>query len=94
MTGLDESILEFLEALGEPYGEPTIVSPRIVQRNLEERKLVEKSKSTYSRRMATLTDAGMLERLEGHGAHYRITDLGLRYVRGDLNAEELEDLLD
>lgn len=41
------------------------------------------------RRTKVLADAGMLERA---GASYRITDLGLRYVDGDMSQDELESL--
>lgn len=93
MTGLDESILEFMEALGTPVGEPVVVSPRMVKRNLEHRDLVEKSRSTYSRRMRKLADAGLLIRMDGKGAYYYISKKGVDWVDGNLSAEDLEDIL-
>lgn len=41
------------------------------------------------RRAKTLAEAGLLER---YGQNYRITDLGLRYVRGEMDEDELETL--
>jgi len=93
MTGLDESILEFLYALGEAKGRPVVMSPKDVRQNLEFRDLVERSRSTYSRRMRKLAEAGLLTRLEEEGAYYHISDLGIDYIEGELGANELEDLV-
>lgn len=41
------------------------------------------------RRTRTLAEAGLLEK---HDTNYRITDLGLRYVNGEMDEEELEAL--
>jgi len=92
MTPLDESILEFMDSAGEVDGQPIAMTPRVVQRNLEERDLVDKSMSTYSRRMSTLAESGLLERMEGKGAYYQITQKGSDYVAGELPASELEKL--
>jgi len=93
MTGLDESILEFFYTLGDALGEPVVMSPKDVRQNLEHRDLVDKSRSTYSRRMKTLADAGLLVRLDVKGAYYHISDLGVAYIEEELGAEELEDLV-
>lgn len=93
MNPIDESILEFMGSAGDVEGRPIAMTPRVIQKNLESRDLVEKSMSTYSRRMKALADAGLLKRLEGKGAYYEITDLGTAYVEGELGAEELEDLV-
>jgi hypothetical protein len=41
------------------------------------------------RRSQTLAEAGLLERKD---TRYQITDLGLRYVNGEMDGEELESL--
>lgn len=41
------------------------------------------------RRTKTLTEAGLLE---NEKVYYRITDLGMRYVEGEMDEEELETL--
>ncbi len=93
MTGLDESILEFLYSLGEAQGEPVVMSPKDVRQNLEYRDLVDRSRSTYSRRMKKLADAGLLVRLEDEGAYYYISEVGIGYIEGELGASELEELV-
>lgn len=47
------------------------------------------SRDHARRRTKVLTAAGLLER---QGTNYRITDLGLRYVRGEMSKDELEAL--
>ncbi len=74
-------------------GEYVYMTPQVVRQNLESRDLVSRSRSTYSRRMGTLAEAGLLEPLEKDSAYYKITPLGVDYVEGNLGASELEELV-
>ncbi len=69
------------------------MSPKDVRKNLEYRDLVDRSRSTYSRRMRKLADAGLLTRLDGKGAYYYMSQMGIDYIEGKIGAKELEDLL-
>lgn len=48
------------------------------------------SQSHTNKRIGMLTDAGLLELADDRG-YYRATDLGQRFILGDVSAEELED---
>lgn len=49
------------------------------------------SQSHANRRCKKLGDAGLLERLEDRG-YYRISDAGMRYMLGELDQEDLEEM--
>lgn len=48
------------------------------------------SQSHTNKRIKMLTDAGLLELADDRG-YYRATDLGQRFILGDVGAEELEE---
>jgi DNA-binding IclR family transcriptional regulator len=90
MNGTDDAILEFLEALGTPGGEPVIVPPHDLWLNINKlRGATTKAPNTISRRMDRLESMGLLERFDD-GAHYAITDKGRASLAGELDASELE----
>jgi len=51
--------------------------------------LLDKSRDTISRRMAKLAEMGLLVRVDDKRGYYRITDKGLEYVAGNLDADDL-----
>ncbi|MFC7047310.1 MarR family transcriptional regulator [Halobacteriaceae archaeon GCM10025711] len=76
MTQADDRILETLKDTG------LILSPRILSVNTDY------SRHYVSERLAELTDAGLIERVDE--GLYRITELGEQYLAGELDANELE----
>lgn len=94
MTNLDEVILEFMDSLGEPQGHSVLLSANVVQDNIEVRELADYSESTYYRRLQKLADKGFVKRVEDQGARYYITEKGRKYVAGELDPSEFEDLSD
>jgi len=91
MTNFDEVILEFMDSLGEPGGQPVLISPRVLKDNLESRDLVDYSESSYSRRLSSLKERGFLGRTDTDGVRYYITEKGQKYVAGELDASEFEE---
>jgi DNA-binding transcriptional ArsR family regulator len=91
MNELDDIILEFMEELGEPGGEPVVLSPTQLWYNIaEKRSITDKTANTVSRRMSNLADHGLLERVEDGKAYYILTEKGRAYLAGELDAEDLE----
>jgi len=90
MSNFDEVILEFLESLGTPHGEPVLVSPRVLKDNLERRNLVDYSESSYSRRLQKLEERGFLGKTDTDAVRYYITEKGRKYVAGELDPSEFE----
>ncbi len=89
MTGVDRSILEWL-------GEYDIViTPRVIYENLE-RELPEAEIPSYrhvSRRVQFLADeVGVLTKYRGKRGKYMLSDLGKRYLNGELSEDEREKL--
>jgi len=41
--------------------------------------------------MSKLSDRGLLELTQKDGSYYRITDMGLAYLEGELDAEDIEE---
>lgn len=76
MTQADERVLEFL------HEKDIVASPSVVSANIDY------THEYISRRCRKLTDAGLLQRVDA--SNYRVTDLGERFLAGDLDAEELE----
>jgi DNA-binding IclR family transcriptional regulator len=72
----DHFLLELLEETD------LILSPAVLARNLDYNRV------TVSRRLTELTDYGLVERVDR--GYYRITDAGVAYLDGDLDAETLE----
>lgn len=58
---------------------------------------IDKSLSYVGRRMRGLAAVGLLENvenIEGHLGYYRLTDLGYRFLAGDLTNDELEEIVE
>ena len=92
MNEVDDAILEFFEELGEIGGERVSLPPSPVKRHLvDELGQVDRERSTFSRRMSKLSDRGLLELTQEDGSYYRITDMGLAYLSGELDAEDIEE---
>lgn len=80
MTKSDDIILEF-------YNEKDIAAPpTVVSFNINGISHV-----TVKRRLPMLAEHGLLERYEEPHGYYEITEKGREYLRGELDAEELED---
>jgi DNA-binding IclR family transcriptional regulator len=71
----DHFLLELLEETD------LILSPAVLARNLDYNRV------TVSRRLTELTDYGLVERVDR--GYYRITDAGVAYLDGDLDADRL-----
>ncbi|WP_193788377.1 transcriptional regulator [Halovivax asiaticus] len=91
MNEVDDAILEFLDG-ADVDNQPIALKPGAVHYNLvEEFEMVDKSLSTFSRKMARLAENGYLEKAEeGKGSPYKITEKGRAYLAGDLDADDLE----
>ena len=76
MTRSDDRVLEFL-------GEKEILaSASVIAINIDY------NPSYISRRCRKLADAGLLERVDK--SHYGLTDLGERYLSGEIDPDKLE----
>lgn len=86
MNEVDDVVLEF-------YAKQDVgvwFSPALVHWNLVDvYEATDKSKETVARRMRKLEKRGLLDKSGGRG-YYRITEKGLAYLEGDLDAEDLE----
>lgn len=83
MSKSDDAILEFL--LNNP-NDPIRATPAVIGANIDY------ARSTINGRMPKLLAAGLVEYYDEDGGIYEITQLGERYLSGDLDAEEIEDL--
>lgn len=91
MNEVDDTILEFFEELGEVGGSRVELPPSAVQHHVcDVLGLLDRERSTFSRRMKKLEERGLLERTGDGSAYYRITEKGLAYLAGDLDVEDLE----
>jgi len=87
LTSVDADILEWLESHDAVY------TPRSLYYSLERAsENAVPSYSQVSRRVRTLTDAGLLERYDDTRGQYCLSDLGRRYLDDDLEAEEWEEI--
>lgn len=82
MTGCDDSILEFLQ--NDP-GRPIRASPSVIDANINY------AKSTINDRVKKLRDNGLIAYYDKDAGIYEITQLGLDYLAGRVEASELED---
>jgi Mn-dependent DtxR family transcriptional regulator len=83
MTQADIAILEWL------YNEPNeeiVASPSTISDNIDY------AKPTVKQRCPVLRDQGLLDYHEKSRGVYALTDLARRYLTGDADREELEDL--
>jgi len=94
MSNFDEVILEFLDSLGSPNGQPVLMSPRVIKDNLESRDLIEYSESSYSRRLQKLENRGFLGKTDSDASRYFITEKGRKYVAGELDPSEFDQFSD
>jgi len=76
MTQADERILEFL------HEKDIVASPSVIAANIDY------TQEYLSRRCRKLTNAGLLQRVDA--SNYRVTNLGERFLAGDIDGEELE----
>ncbi|MDZ5812396.1 ArsR family transcriptional regulator [Halorubrum sp. AD140] len=81
MTKSDDAILEFLAHHG------IALPPTAIAFNIQNI-----SRPTIDRRLPKLEDAGLVKRYDDPQGYTEITDRGLAYLSGDLDAEELEDI--
>ena len=92
MNELDDTILEFLAELDHPAGEPVVINPQSIYENIVSiRNMSNKTAKTISRRMNTLYEHGLLDMAESSGKQYFITEKGLQYLSGEVDADELKD---
>ena len=77
MTQGDERILEFLQE------KDIVATPSVVAANIDY------TGEYISRRCRKLATAGLLQRVDA--SNYRLTDLGERYLEGDVTADELSE---
>ena len=76
MTQADERVLEFL------YEKDIVASPTVIAANIDY------TAEYISRRCRKLANVGLLQRVDP--SNYRLTDLGRRFLGGDVDAEEVE----
>lgn len=86
MNKSDDAILEFLADTG------LALPPRAIEYNFQTRYDIDVSYSTINRRLRKLTAADLVSKEYEAGGFYSITELGERYLAGDLDAGALEDI--
>lgn len=86
MNEKDDTLLEYLESIS-PSAEP----PTVLHWNIENRGLGDWSLDTTRRRLDRLNSFGLVKIPYEKGKYYKISDEGRAYLRGDLDASELED---
>ncbi|MEY7847740.1 transcriptional regulator [Natrarchaeobius sp. A-rgal3] len=92
MNEADDAILEYLQELETEAGHRIALPPTAVWFNLvEELGVLDRSQNTISRRMNVLSDANLLEKTDEKRGYYRITDRGLAYLEGELEAGKLKE---
>ena len=90
MTEIDDVILEYLHDIGAEHDFAIVQPPKTVWYNLvEELKVIDRSPATVRRRMNKLGEEGLLEEIDADGTYYRISELGVRYVRDEVERDEL-----
>lgn len=78
MTQGDDRILETLESSG------LILSPAVIAKNIDY------TRNYVNKRMRKLRDECLVERVED--GYYRISDRGQAYLRGELDADDFENV--
>lgn len=90
MNEVDDAILEFFEELESADFRVALPPTAVYVNVVEELKALDRSPNTISRRMKILDQMGLLERVDEERGYYRITDRGLQYLQGELDASDLE----
>ncbi|AGB30431.1 hypothetical protein C488_04292 [Natrinema pellirubrum DSM 15624] len=72
----DERVLEVLHSSG------LILSPAVIGKNID------KSREQVNRRLSVLVEYGLVTRVER--GYYEIATPGVRYLEGELDADDLE----
>lgn len=80
MTPADEKILEFLSLDWYPV---FVATPAQIALNIDV------TRSHVNTRVGVLREHGMVERVDEDKGAYRITDYGIRYLEGNLKAEDM-----
>ncbi|WP_420182084.1 MarR family transcriptional regulator [Haloarcula sp. KBTZ06] len=75
MTQADERVMEFL------LEKDIIASPSVIAANIDY------TGEYISRRCRKLANAGLLQRVDA--TNYRLTDLGERFLEGEIDADEI-----
>ena len=78
MTQADERVIEFLSE------KDIIASPSVIAANIDY------TAEYIFRRCRRLADAELIQRVDA--SNYRITDFGIEYLEGNVQAEELESI--
>lgn len=91
MNEVDLLVLEFLEQASRAASVPPALPVGPIYHNIVTiRGDSEKSRSTFSRRCSNLEDLGLIEDADvSETPHYRITDAGRRYIRGEMDRDEV-----
>lgn len=79
MTRADDKFLELLDEAD------MALNPAVLSFNADY------NPSYTSRRLSKLDDNGLVDRVGGDKAMYKITDLGREYLRGEIDATDLEN---
>ncbi|WP_228434566.1 transcriptional regulator [Natrarchaeobaculum aegyptiacum] len=91
MNQADDAILEYLQELETEPGHRISLPPTTVWYNLvEQLGVLDRSQNTIARRMNILSEAGLLEKTDEKRGYYRLTDRGIAYLEGELEAADLE----
>jgi len=72
----DERILEVL------YSSDLVLSPAVIEKNID------KSREQINRRLSVLVEYGLVTRVDR--GYYEISDRGVEYLSGDLDADDLD----
>lgn len=92
MTEIDTAVLDYLYDIGHEHGYTVVQPPKTVWFNLvHELEVIDRSPATVRRRMKTLDEEGLLEKIDADGTYYRLSEKGIRYVEGDVSRDELAD---
>lgn len=82
MTAADDRILEFLLNEGN---QPLVATPAVIEMNLDY------GIAHINNRLSELREHGLVEYYDENRGAYRITNRGRTYLKGKLDASELED---
>lgn len=86
MNEKDDILLEYLESIF-PSAEP----PKVLHYNIKSRSLGDWSIDTTRRRLEKLYSLALVEIPYERGKYYKLTQNGQAYLRGDLDASDLNE---